>query len=35
VAPGWNRLIAARVDAIISDNPAALIAYLKGKGPRP
>ena len=31
----WDRLIAARVDAIITDNPAALIAYLKGKGLRP
>jgi glycerophosphoryl diester phosphodiesterase len=30
----WDRLIEARVDAIISDNPAALIAYLKQKGPR-
>lgn len=25
----WERLIAAKVDAIISDDPAALIAYLK------
>jgi glycerophosphoryl diester phosphodiesterase len=25
----WDRLIAAQVDAIISDDPAALIAYLK------
>lgn len=25
----WDKLIAARVDAIISDDPAALIAYLK------
>ncbi len=31
----WDRLIAARVDAIITDNPAALIAYLKGRGLRP
>jgi glycerophosphoryl diester phosphodiesterase len=31
----WDRLIAARVDAIITDNPAALIAYLKAKGLRP
>lgn len=28
----WDKLIDARVDAIISDDPAALIAYLKGKG---
>ena len=27
----WDRLIAAKVDAIISDDPAALIAYLKQK----
>jgi glycerophosphoryl diester phosphodiesterase len=28
--PGdWDKLIAAKVDAIISDDPAALIAYLK------
>jgi glycerophosphoryl diester phosphodiesterase len=27
----WDALIAAKVDAIISDDPAALIAYLKGK----
>jgi glycerophosphoryl diester phosphodiesterase len=27
----WDRLIAAKVDAIISDDPAALIAYLRGK----
>ena len=27
----WDALIAAQVDAIISDNPAALIAYLKQK----
>ena len=25
----WDKLIAAKVDAIISDDPAALIAYLK------
>lgn len=30
----WDKLIAAEVDAIISDDPAALIAYLKGKGLR-
>jgi glycerophosphoryl diester phosphodiesterase len=30
----WDRLIAARVDAIISDDPAALIAHLKRKGLR-
>ena len=30
----WDRLIAAKVDAIISDDPAALIAYLKAKGLR-
>ena len=27
----WARLVDARVDAIISDDPARLIAYLKGK----
>jgi glycerophosphoryl diester phosphodiesterase len=27
----WARLVAAKVDAIISDDPASLIAYLKGK----
>jgi glycerophosphoryl diester phosphodiesterase len=27
----WDALIAAGVDAIISDDPAALIAYLKQK----
>ncbi len=27
----WDRLIAAKVDAIISDNPARLIAYLHGR----
>jgi glycerophosphoryl diester phosphodiesterase len=26
----WDRLVAAKVDAIISDNPAALIAHLRG-----
>ena len=30
----WEALIAAQVDAIITDNPAALIAYLKQKGLR-
>ena len=30
----WASLIAAQVDAIISDDPAALIAYLKSKGLR-
>lgn len=30
----WDRLIDAGVDAIISDDPAALIAHLKGKGLR-
>lgn len=30
----WDALIAAQVDAIISDDPAALIAYLKAKGLR-
>lgn len=30
----WDDLIAAEVDAIISDDPAALIAYLKSKGLR-
>jgi glycerophosphoryl diester phosphodiesterase len=29
--PEWDRLIAAKVDAIISDDPAALIAYLRTK----
>jgi glycerophosphoryl diester phosphodiesterase len=28
----WDKLIDAGVDAIISDNPAALLAYLKSKG---
>jgi len=27
----WDALIAAKVDAIISDDPAALIAYLRRK----
>lgn len=30
----WDRLIAANVDAIITDDPAALIAHLKTKGLR-
>jgi glycerophosphoryl diester phosphodiesterase len=30
----WDKLIAAQVDAIISDDPAALIAYLKSKALR-
>ena len=30
----WQKLVDARVDAIISDDPAALIAWLKGKGLR-
>lgn len=30
----WDKLIAAKVDAIISDDPATLIAYLKAKGLR-
>ena len=28
----WDNLIAAKVDAIISDDPVALLAYLKAKG---
>jgi glycerophosphoryl diester phosphodiesterase len=28
----WDRLIEAKVDAIITDDPAALIAYLKERG---
>jgi glycerophosphoryl diester phosphodiesterase len=28
----WDRLIAAGVDAIITDDPGALIAHLKAKG---
>ena len=31
----WDRLIEAGVDAIISDDPAALIAHLQSKGLRP
>ena len=31
---GWDRMIEAGVDAIISDDPAALIAYLREKGLR-
>lgn len=30
----WDRLIAARVDAIITDDPAGLIAHLKARGLR-
>jgi glycerophosphoryl diester phosphodiesterase len=30
----WDRLIAAGVDAIITDDPAALIAHLKDRGLR-
>ena len=30
----WDNLIAAKVDAIITDDPAELIAYLKSKGLR-
>ena len=30
----WDKLIAAHVDAIISDDPAELIKYLKSKGLR-
>jgi glycerophosphoryl diester phosphodiesterase len=30
----WDKLIAAKVDAIISDDPGSLIAYLKKKGLR-
>jgi glycerophosphoryl diester phosphodiesterase len=30
----WDKMIAARVDSIITDDPAALIAYLKQKGLR-
>jgi glycerophosphoryl diester phosphodiesterase len=30
----WDRLIAANVDAIITDDPAELIAYLKSRGLR-
>jgi glycerophosphoryl diester phosphodiesterase len=28
----WDRLIDAKVDAIITDDPEALITYLKSKG---
>jgi glycerophosphoryl diester phosphodiesterase len=28
----WDRMIDARVDAIITDDPAALLAHLKSKG---
>jgi glycerophosphoryl diester phosphodiesterase len=28
----WKRLVAAQVDAIITDDPAALIAYLQKLG---
>jgi len=31
----WERLANAGVDGIISDDPAALIAWLKSKGKRP
>ncbi|HEX3877095.1 MAG TPA: glycerophosphodiester phosphodiesterase [Bryobacteraceae bacterium] len=31
----WDKLIDAKVDAIISDDPAELIAYLRKKGLRP
>jgi glycerophosphoryl diester phosphodiesterase len=30
----WTKLVDARVDAIISDDPASLIAWLRGKGLR-
>ncbi|MBI3280507.1 MAG: glycerophosphodiester phosphodiesterase [Acidobacteria bacterium] len=33
-AADWDRLIAAGVDAIITDDPAELIAYLKARGLR-
>jgi glycerophosphoryl diester phosphodiesterase len=33
-AATWDRLIDAGVDAIISDDPAALIAHLKERGLR-
>ncbi len=32
--PDWDKLIAAQVDAIITDDPAELIAHLKSKGLR-
>ena len=31
---GWDKMIAADVDAIVSDDPAALIAYLKARALR-
>lgn len=31
-AQDWDKMISAKVDAIISDDPAALLAYLKSKG---
>lgn len=31
---GWDKMIAAKVDSIITDDPATLIAYLKSKGLR-
>ncbi len=30
--PDWDRMIDAKVDAIITDDPAALLAYLKERG---
>lgn len=33
-AEDWDRMIEAKVDAIITDNPAALIAHLKRRGLR-
>jgi glycerophosphoryl diester phosphodiesterase len=27
----WDKLVAAKVDAIISDDPAELLSYLKSK----
>jgi glycerophosphoryl diester phosphodiesterase len=30
----WDKLVAAKVDAIITDDPAELIAYLKQRGLR-
>jgi glycerophosphoryl diester phosphodiesterase len=32
--PEWKRLIAAQVDAIITDRPGALVAYLRDRGLR-
>jgi len=32
--PGWDAMIAARVDGIITDDPAELIAHLKTRGLR-